>query len=205
MWYFDYQCKGKMGGIWDLFSGLADISQSDWSADGYMRCEYGNTVKIMNTALNGTLCRNATEDSEFNLRAYELACQKNEQTEQLERAKKFLSIVDVDSEDTEDLRVGYGEISSRKLKTEEFLFDEFENSETFESSLRELFNAKTTYLINYGVDIIKTLKNSLNGIPAAIRELASILSRDSWLKDIIENLCESAPEGVLLRRLELGC
>lgn len=206
MWYFDYQCNERMGGIWDLFSGLSEISQADWKADGALRCQYGHTLEILETARRGKLGSNSVIENEyFNLRAYELACQGKDKVSDLETAKKYLHIVDADGEDMEDLRVGYGEISSRKLKTDEFLFEEFENSSTFESNLMELFNAKARYLIEYGVDIVRTLTNSLKGIPSALKELTNILARDSWLKEIVEGLCEGAAEGVLLQRLELGC
>ena len=114
-----------------------------------------------------------------------------------------MKIVEFDNSD-DDLKVGYGEISDRKLKPKEDAFEELMNSRAFEENIRQLYNIRTKYIVEYGVDLISVLISSLKGIPEAILEIKKLLTVDVNIKDLIISLCEDSKDGELLRVLESG-
>lgn len=183
MKYFKYQYQDSMGDIWGLFSGLSESVESINN-----RGLYGHTIEIINSAMNGNLSSNS--EDEFDLKAYEMRCKKTDDIELDKTREKYLSIVDTVNGDDND-SVGYGEISSNKLSSLEDAFGEFEKRDEFDTTLLKLFNMRSTYLINEGVDIIDTLINSLDGIPEAVDEMQELIINDSFLRDIVSILCEN--------------
>ena len=199
--YFNYQAKGTLGLVWSLFSGLDDMTEEDRLDKSYRRCSYGHTLEIVNAALNGSL---SLEDPEgFNLKAYEFKCQDNDAINLQKSVEKFLYIVDSTNDDDSDGRVGFGEISDRKLESKEEAYDLLECSEAFEENLKRLYNIRSEYIRCKGFDPARLLMNSLKGIPEAVKEVTTIVKSNKVLGEIFVSLCEDSVEGNLIQRLEL--
>lgn len=194
MKYFDYQV-GKMGKVWDLFSDLAGAGEETLAMkDSWARCDYGHTMEIINSALNGNIFN---EEGSFSLKLYEIACQNKEKVDKLSKKNKNVSIVEM--EDEEDSRVGYKEVPSSVLKYEEEKYDQLEDMEMFENCMTELLSIRYDCMIDLGLDPIELLRSALQGIPGAVRQLKEL--KDERLKGLILSLCEYG-RGILKGRLD---
>lgn len=194
--YFKYQFQGSMGPIWALFSELEGAAEETSAMkDSWNRCDYGHTLDIIHSAMNGNIL---SENGEFSLKNYEYACQKQERVDRLSMQDKLISIVEL--EDTEDKRVGYKEVASNKLKYVEEAYSVLENNEMFERCLSELVELRSMYIVELGIDPMELLRNALRGIPSAVKELKNI--KDSKLKEIVVSLCEYGTNGYLQSRLD---
>lgn len=194
--YFKYQFQGSMGPIWSLFQGLEGAAEETaQTLDSMSRCEYGHSVEIVQSAMRGNL----VGGEDFNLKNYEYACQKRDKISLSSTRDKILSIVE--KEDEDDGTVGYGEYSANKLQSIEETYSELESNEAFERYLSELFEIRSIYIVEKGIDPMELLRSTLLGIPEAAREMSKIT--DKRLKEIIVNLCEMSEDGYLQKRLDM--
>lgn len=193
--YFNYQPQCPMGQVWSLFTDLRNAGERQLVSD---YDEYGHSLDIIKAAISGNI-----SEVDFNLSAYETQCYLNDKKDFYNKLDKVLYIVDNATSDSEDLRVNYGEISSNssKLKSQKDPYVDIEDMSTFESNLNELLGLRNSIIAVKGVDIVELLKNSLKGIPDAIKELSIIVKEDtSNLSCILSSLLESE---VPLSRLEV--
>ena len=197
MRYFDYQQKGALGKVWSLFTGLSSISTEEKLYKSKYHCDYSHTLEIVNAALNGTI---STSDEDFNLEAYENVCKKNDKIAKTKSYETVLYIVD--KIDDEKERENFGDVSSNKLKIKEDPYEDSENVINFSSSLSALLNLRGKYMKTTGVDIVKTLKGSLLGIPESTKLINRLIKKDSVLNEIVVSLCESGQKCNLIDRLE---
>lgn len=188
MKYFKYQYQGSMGEVWGLFSQLATVSNEELCRD--RRCNFSHTSEIVSSAMNGNLPKDVEE---FDLRAYEIKCSSVDEIEMSKLRKKYLTIIDTVNGDEED-PVGYGEISSNdmRLRSIENAFAFLEDNDEFERCLLELYNLRSDYIVDKGVDPVELLKSSLKGIPEAVKSMSEIVSADKVLGSIVETLCENS-------------
>lgn len=199
MFYFDYQC-GNMGMIWNLFSGLSEMTDEEKLGTAKNGCSFSHTLEIVSAALNKANSDIMTED--FDLRAYESKCRENDKVVAFNSASKVLFIVDEDSSSDEE-SVGYGDISNRKLKKKEEAFDMLLSSYDFEKSINELFNIRNKYIKEKSIDVVQALVSSLKGIPEAIDVIKKLSDSDNVFKELIADLC-SMESGMLLAKLEMS-
>lgn len=199
MHYFKYQNTKPMPKVWTLFKDLKTMSPEQIS-NMYANCDYSHTLEIVSAALNGSISLADDAIRDFNLQAYEAKCRENEKNGNYKKAKEVLNIVELDNSDDE-IKVGYGDVSDRKLQVIEDSFEEIMSSETFEANIRELYGIRNKYIIEKGIDPVNALRNALKGIPEAVMELKNLIS-DSIIKDLITSLCEDSRDGKLLRVLE---
>lgn len=196
MKYFNYQYADSFGKVWGLFSELSSISRVGEDARN-SRWDYSHTTEIVNSAMNGNLPSDCTE---FDLKAYEIACAKNDEIELSETRKKYLTIVD-NINSKEETTVGYGQISlnDKRLKFVEEAFAELDNNDEFEKCLCELYNIRKTYIVERGIDPVEMLANSLKGIPEAVSSMSELFSSDTTLREIVEVLCENSSNDLQIR------
>lgn len=196
MRYFDYQCNDKMGTIWGMFKDLASIPEVDRDPNEFGRCLYDHTLDIVKSFSNKIERGVDLNNEDFCLRAYELKCQQRDHIQRLKDADDVLAIVE-DSDVDEEKGVGYGEISSRNLKSYEELYDAIDDLDAFERYLNALYDINKTYITERGVNIVVLLKSSLKGIPMAVERLQKILKEDTLVKDLVINLCETSSDNLL--------
>lgn len=201
MKYYKYQQNRSMSKIWQLFQGLDDMT-SEQIDRMYEGSDYSHTLDIVKAALNGSIPLSDEAVREFSLQAYEYRCKENDKNGRFNRAKDVVNIVEFDNSD-EDLKVGYGDVSDRKLKVKEDAFEELMNSRAFEENIRQLYNIRTKYIIEHGIDLVSVLISSLKGIPEAITEIKKLMI-DEGIKELITSLCEDSKDGELLKVLESG-
>lgn len=201
MRYFDYQQQGTLGRVWSLFAGLGDLTEDEKLGETRYSCAYAHTLEIVNAALSGAISTSKENIETFNLEAYEYKCFENDRISKIKNAERFLYIVD-DAEEDEQ-RVGYGDISERRLKSVEDSFEILESIESFESSLLRLLDIRDCYIKEKGIDLVGTLQASLKGIPDAMSKMQRIISENDKIRDLVVSLCENGKEGVLMKRLEM--
>ena len=184
-----------MGKIWSLFSELKYAPQESIDTlNSAHRCPYSHTIEIISSAMNG----NIYAPERFDLRGYEYACQKQEKINKISEASKLLAIVD-ESEEEEEVGCGYGEISSNKIKIIEDAYQILEDDIAFQESLKELYGIRSKYIVDFGIDPVELLKGALRGIPESIDLVKKL--KDSYLKEILVNLCELGSDGLLMEYL----
>lgn len=199
MKYYKYQNTKPMSNVWSLFKDLDTMTPSQIERL-YADSDYSHTLDIVKAALNGSIPLTDDAVREFNLQAYEYKCKENDKNGNFKKAKDILNIVEFDNSE-EDVNTRYGDISDRKLKVVEDAFEEVMSSDTFEANIRELYNIRTKYIIEHGIDLVSVLISSLKGIPEAVAEIKTIMC-DTVVKDLIVSLCEDSRDGKLLRTLE---
>lgn len=199
MKYYKYQNTKPMSNVWSLFKDLDTMTPSQIEKL-YADSDYSHTLDIVKAALNGSIPLTDDAVREFNLQAYEYKCKENDKNGNFKKAKDVLNIVEFDNSE-EDVNTRYGDISDRKLKVVEDAFEEVMSSDTFEANIRELYNIRTKYIIEHGIDLVSVLISSLKGIPEAVAEIKTIMC-DTVVKDLIVSLCEDSRDGKLLRTLE---
>lgn len=201
MKYFAYQ-NAPSGAVWSLFHELGSVS-AEQRERVFSNSDYAHTLEIVSAAMNGKIPTDPESISNFNLWGYEYACTKTDQDGRRKETKKTLNIVEFSTSSDDSLEVGYGDISARELGSEEALFDEIVDSVDFEENLRMLFNIRSRYISEQGVDVVSVLYGALKGIPDALSEIKKLLN-DSVLRDLYTHLCEESKDGALLRRLEMA-
>ena len=196
MEYFAYQPKVS-GSIWNIFKDLGTQSPAEIER-AYDATEYSHTLEIVNAAMSGSINLN----EHFNLFAYERACQD---TDDIERRKikghREFNIVDFETTKDSDLQIGYGDISSRGLRSKEDLIDDVIRQQSLNNNLDLLFNIRSQYIVEHGVDIASVLRNAMLGIADAMTSLKELV-KDSCIKDLFAQLCEDSQDGELLKQLE---
>lgn len=202
MEYFKYQQTGACGRVWSLFAKLSEISEEEKLKKSASEIEYAHTLEIVNSALNGSLSLDEYNIRNFNLSGYEYKCAENDRNGEIKNTEKLLYIVD-NFGDTKDDKVGFGDISERKLEVVEEAFEILENSESFKRDIMLLCNVRKKYIRERGVDLTCILLNSLRGIPEAKAQLMGIISEkgNSQVKELVVSLCENSG-GYLISRLE---
>lgn len=195
--YFSHHIR-PTGKIWSLFAELSEASSQSLIKNVPMA--FSHTVEIINTALSGNSVM--LSDENFSLTAYEYGCRKNDKVEKYLSAKKELFIVDVDEHtDAEDNKVGFGDISSKRLGHKDVNFDMVLDNQAFDECLARLLGIREYTTISYGVDIVVALKSSLEGIEGATNEVKKVVEKDKVVEDVIISLCQTA-KGGLLERLQ---
>lgn len=174
-----------MGQIWEMFSDLINAGERQLVSE---YDEYTHTLDIIKAAMSG----NVSNES-FNLDAYETQCALNDKKDFYNKLDKVLYIVDTSTgTESEDLRVGYGEISANKLKSKEDPYEGIEDMEAFETNISILIGIRSTYLATKGIDIVELLRNSLKGIPEAVSTLRNLVQKDtSNISELLSSLLES--------------
>lgn len=198
--YFDYQSSGTLGRVWSLFAGLERISEEEKLGKTRRSCAYSHTLEIVNAAMNGSLSTDDDSIDAFNLEAYEFKCAENDKINKIKQTDKLLYIVDSVGEDEEN--VGFGDISDRKLKSVEESFEVLEGLASFESNLLKLYNIRSEYIKDRGIDVVSILSSSLKGIPDAVSQIKELLCENSGLRELVVSLCEDGGDGALMSRLE---
>lgn len=198
MRYFKYQNNQSMSKVWSLFADLGRMTPEQ-KAKIYGTSDYSHTLEIVHSALNGNIPLTDEAISQFNLGAYEMSSRLNDKKAKIKKAKKVLNIVEFDNSD-EDIRVGFGDVSDRKLSTIDESFEEILNNDEFECSIRELLNIRSTYIVEHGIDLVSVLLSALKGIPEAVKSLKDLMS-DNKVYDLVTGLCSNSYGG-LIPRLE---
>ena len=195
MKYFKYQVvDGSLGKIWQLFTELGRLSEEEIGLGNSIgKKSYGHSLEIINSALRGSLSTTEESLEFFSLEAYEKKCRENDLHAKWKSAQKELHIVDEYSDD-DDERVGYGDISSKRLQSKNNDYENIENTEAFQRDLTSLYMLRKVY-IKKGVDIVELLISSLEGIPDAVNILKGFTSKDDFLKTVIATLCEYDLQG----------
>lgn len=198
--YFDYQSSDTLGRVWSLFAGLDRISEEEKLGKTRRSCAYSHTLEIVNAAMSGSLSTDDESIDAFNLEAYEFKCAENDKINKVKQAEKILYIVDNVGEDEEN--VGFGDISDRKLKSVEESFELLEEMASFESNLLKLYNIRSEYIRERGIDVVSILSSSLKGIPDAVTQIRELISENSGLEELVVSLCQDGGDGALMSRLE---
>lgn len=194
--YFNYQPQVPMGRIWNLFSSLATLSEEEALGKGASNCQYAHTLEIIHAAMG----KSRVLDEDFDLRLYEFQCNKNDKLNKIANVEKELFIVDSTGNEKED-RVGFGDISERKLKSLDDIFSKSDSSIAFEENLAKLLNIRNKYIVTKGYDLVNILVNALRGVPDAVSSLKEVFKVDNNIKDLIVSLVEDDADEVLLSRL----
>lgn len=198
--YFGYQSNAS-GKVWGLFRELGEITPEQ-REKMYAGSEYAHTLEMVSAALSGAIATDPESLANFNLWGYENKCAETDSLGKRARAKKELHIVDFTTSSDDSLEVGYGDVSARDLGSEDDMLDLLVDSMAFEENLRQLFNIRTRYIAEQGVDVVSVLYGALKGIPDAVKEMKTLV-KDSALCELYTQLCEES-KGMLLRRLEVA-
>lgn len=196
--YFVYQ-SNTSGRVWGLFKELGEITPEQREKI-YAGSEYAHTLEMVSAALNGAIATDPESLENFNLWGYEAKCAETDSIGKRNRAKKELHIVEFSTSSDDSLDVGYGDISDRDLGSEDDMLELLVDSLAFEDNLRQLFNIRSHYIAEKGVDVVSVLYGALKGIPDAVKEMKSLV-KDNMLCELYTQLCEES-KGMLLRRLE---
>lgn len=193
MEYFKYKNSKQMGRVWTMFSELGTMSEKLADADNHF-LNYEHTVDIVEKAIKGSMY----DMDDFDLSAYEYGCVKNDMLEKIGEVKRKLNIVE--ESDKEDERVGFGDISERRLSHKERGYDRILDNGSFDQSLEYLLGIRKAIIISDGVDIITALKASLKGDDNSVNVIKILSKKNKDIEEAIEILC-SRESGILLNSL----
>lgn len=197
--YFNYKPEAQMGKVWSLFERLGTLSEEEIVSSS--RHDYSHTMDIIKSALAGNIPLSEEGIRNFNLQGYEYTCKTNDKIVARQNVDKELFIVDSIGEKDEDIRVHFGDISERKLKSLDTAFDEMLDNSDFELNLLCLCGVREDYIIKEGIDVVDLLYSALSGIKDASEILVNLLKKDSKLMNLVSSLCESCDHDILLNRL----
>lgn len=202
--YFKHHVNKPIGRVWSLFTELSKANESIKSKQGKsVGVEFSHTVEIVNAALSGSIQLDDDSLDNFNLSAYEFACHENEKIVKCAKVSKELFIVDDYNSDSDtEKRVGFGDISMRRLGTKDKNLEEVINSEAFGESLSQLLGIRSTVAVDYGVDIVRALYGALIGTVGAIELVQKVTEQNKQVEEIITTLCNSSRSGELQGRLQ---
>lgn len=176
-----------MAKVWTLFKDLDGISLEQ--AEKLYSGSDSHTLNIVRSALNGSISLSDESVKNFNLFAYEHAARVNDVIGKRKKALKELHIVEFDNSD-DDITVGFGDVSDRKLSFIDDSFDTVMNCDEFEFCIRELGDIRTKYIVENGLDVVNVLIRALKCSEEAIKELKNLISVDDRIKDLVVSLCE---------------
>lgn len=195
--YFKYKSKTneRLGKTWELFRSMYSESSE------VNNSHYNYTLDIVKSALSGNIDLSKDGVDDFNLMGYSLGCEYNNKLARRANIAKELFIVDSTSDEYEDLKVGFGDVSDTVLKYVDTLFDDILNDTSFEQSLNYLIGSRSKYIISDGIDILKILKNAINGVNSSVATLRKLVKKDSNLGHALADLLVPGKNEVLLERL----
>lgn len=202
--YFKHHVNRPTGRVWSLFTELSKANESmKLNQKKKVGVEFSHTLEIVNAALSGSIQLDDDSIDTFNLSAYEFACQENEKIVKCAKVNKELFIVDdYNSESDTEKRVGFGDISMRRLGTKDKNLEEIINSEAFGESLSQLLGIRSTVAVDYGVDIVRALYGALIGTVGAVELVRKVTEQNKQVEEIITTLCNSSRSGELQGRLQ---
>lgn len=197
--YFKHNNYRQAGRVWSLFTELANAEK--YYKDENSSLAFSHTVDIVNAAFSGSIALDMESLRSFNLQAYEYGCYKNDNIVKRSNVAKELFIVD-EYGDTESVeRIGFGDISARKLSIKDDFLDRILDSDAFDSSLSLLLGLRDDVIINHGVDIVQALKESLKGVKSAVKAIQVVVDKDERIKDLISTLCSTGGSEKLYNKL----
>jgi len=197
--YFQHNNYRQAGRVWSLFTELANAEKFYTGRDSSYA--FSHTVDIVHAAFSGSISLDQESIREFNLSAYEYGCYKNDNIEKRSPNNKELFIVDEYGDTDSDKRVGFGDISVRKLSIKDDYLEKVMDSDAFDSSLALLLGLREEVIIEYGVDIVEALKASLRGVKKAISTIQDISEKNVKIKELVSTLCSTGERGMLYNKL----
>lgn len=199
--YFSHHVNRPIGKVWSLFSELAEASKEVSKTSSTVG--FSHTLEIVNAALSGSICLDEESIQNFNLRAYEYKCNENDtKSRYISKNNKELFIVDNCSNDDEEKRVSLGDISMRRLGVKDKNLENLIESQAFDESLARLLGIREDIMVDYGVDLVRALCESIMGVTSAIKLVREVSEKNEQVEEIVTTLCSTAPNGGLYNRLK---
>ena len=201
--YFKYtKIHQPRGVIWELFSSLAEVQEErvaalqDSANRGYVKCDYGHSLEIINSAMNGNIMK------QFNLTSYEIKCERNDLIS-LEKERKVIDhIIEVGAEDRDvaNNSIKYGQIASNDKRLQqvdsEVLFENIEEKLALEGYIDELFSCRKDCIRECGIDPIRALRDAyIDHVPSAISSIQEISIKK--IRELIRKILIADREGFL--------
>lgn len=199
--YFRHHTCQPMGKIWSLFSELSEANKLNPKENVSSSFEY--TLELIKSASGGNIDLSDENLEAFSLVAYGIGCSKNEFFAEKGRYKKELFLVDsYESDDGGNSRIGFGDIPMDRVSTRDKNLEEIVESQAFEQTLLNLLGIRTDIIVNYQVDIVRSLERSLEGNKGAIKVVQDIVQKDDNIGQIITELCSTSCIDDLYERLK---
>lgn len=178
-----------------IYNGYSEVPERVW---GLLKDMADNPVKtvpyaydIIRAGLEGRIETNAP----FYLDAYCRSIETNTRMAEYSRVKKVLSCVDTDgSNDREFDATPYGTVSLSKVSLVakmEDAFDKLVDDDELMYALRQVRDLNDSFIVNYSVNVVDTLKYAIRGIPSAVSKLKELCSEFSELSEYIRIILSS--------------
>lgn len=153
----------------------------------------GETTDYAYEIVQAGLKGNIDFSKEFNRKAYEFAIEKHKYLKKRAKAKREIFIEFAPIEDSVPPKGGVhidllNEKSSLQVTD---CYEELLDVEEFQYALESLKNLNVEFQIDFGIDIFQCLKQSLQGVPDAIRKLRKLCKNYELVGENIEILLKS--------------
>lgn len=184
-----------------ISNGYSEVPERVWRLLKDMADNPTKTVPyaydIIKAGLEGRIETNAP----FYLEAYCHSIETNTRMAEYTKVRKVLSCIDTDGvKDRESDATPYGTVSLSKVSLVAKMEDAFEklvDDEELAYALKQVRNLNDSFIVNYSVNVMDTLKYAIRGIPSAVSKLKELCSEFSELSEYIriilssgEDLCE---------------
>lgn len=159
-----------------VHKGYSDIPASVWSLFSDMADCPNKSVPYVYEILTAGLEGRISTSEPFNLEAYCNAVDFNTRLALHNRSKKVFAYTENQKED-EESNFQMGTISLNKVSLVakmESSFDKLEEDDELAYAVSQIRSLNETFIIEYSVNIIETIRNAVRGIPCAVDKLRSL-------------------------------
>lgn len=186
MKFFTYAPKARVGLLWGHLHNISAMAESTASTD----CKFTHTFEILSSAMSGSF---DLDQDRFDHLAYEAKSRKNDEFNQINKAKKQSNIVDsvIDSESPKSYR---DVRADTVLVGMEEAFDKIDASETLRESIIELAAMRQVLFQELRMDVITAIQGSLGDNPDAIDAVREICERKPDVGELIIDILQSVKD-----------
>lgn len=178
-----------------VYKGYSDIPASVWSLFTEMgespTKSFPYVDEILTACLEGRIATNVP----FNFEGYCKAIEMNTRLACNSRAKKVFAYTEDDN--IEDDGITYGTISLNRVslvaKMENY-FDKLEDDDELLYAVSQIRSLNETFILEYSVNILETLRNAVRGIPSAVDKLRSLCDEFSDVAEYVKVILSSGKD-----------
>ena len=177
-----------------VYKGYSEIPASVWGLFTEMGNDPTKSVPYVDEILNAGLEGRIATNLPFYIDAYCKAVESNTRMADYARVKRVVSTVDTDVKDMDDMRNAYGTVSLSHVSLVarmEDSFDKLADDEELRYAISQIRSLNESFILEYSVNIIETIKYAVRGIPSAIDNLRKLCNEFSDIAEYVQIILSS--------------
>ena len=177
-----------------IVKGYSEVPTGVWGLFTEMGNNPSKSVAYVDEILQAGLSGRIDLKSPFYLDAYCKAVEEKTRLATSARLKKVTTYVDTSNGSEKEEKLGYGLVSLNQVSLLARMEDHFEkliDNDELMYSVSQIKSLNSSFILEYSVNIVETLRNAVRGIPSAVSKLRELCSEFSDIAEYVQVILSS--------------